>query len=189
RAVQRLDEQVVADALVPVLRSDQEQVDRRHPAAQPQLRPVRHGDHRENLGESRRVMCDKALHFRMLDHPGDGQFLVTRGDRPAIGGEQPERGVPVAALERPDAIVLPARSRRLRHGHAARAYFFATRAASSASITCMKESNGIAPTSFLPLMKKVGVPLAPTALPAFMSAWMPPCSACESTALFHLPRS
>src|SRR5207244_13151981 len=68
----------------------------------PQLRPVRHGDHRENTRESRRVVCDKALHFRMLDHPGDGQFLVTRGDRPAIGGEQPERGVPDAELARPD---------------------------------------------------------------------------------------
>ena len=51
-------------------------------------------------------------------------------------------------------------------GEAGPGYFLA----SSSSITRLKTSNGWAPLSGRPLMKKAGVPLTPTALPAAMSA-------------------
>src|SRR5439155_456054 len=80
----------------------------------------------------------------------------------------------VAALEGTDAVVLPGSRRRSRddgqrhpairaqkaRSGPAPGYFFATAEASSASMSCLNASMGWALTSFLPLMKNVGVPSA-----------------------------
>src|SRR5207245_7536503 len=78
---------------------------------------------------------------------------------------------------------------RRKGGHWCEGYFFATLEDNSSSITCLNDSNGMAPTSRLPLMKKVGVPFAPTALPALMSAWITACPPWDSTDAFHFATS
>src|SRR5207302_9644287 len=129
-------------------------------------------------------------------HPGEHSFLILRGHAPALARQQPERSLAVAALQGPDPPVLRGRGswrarprrtapRRRKGGHQCEGYFFATLEDNSSSITCLNDSKGMAPTSRLPLMKKVGVPFAPTALPALMSAWIRACPLCDSTDAFH----
>ena len=59
----------------------------------------------------------------------------------------------------------------------------------SSSMTSLNASKGCAPTNSRPLMKKVGVPLAPTAVPAAESSSTRLVNLPESSAALNLPTS
>src|SRR6266446_10435579 len=183
----RLREQIASDALVPLLRVHHEDVDGSDSSSGLELRAVGQRQEREQPPVGERVVRDEALQLGMLHHPGEDRFLVLRRHHPSLARQQAEEGLAIAAIQwaEPPFLAAGREQRRDAGRHGTEDYFFATFEDNSESMIALKESKGRAPTSLRPLMKNVGVPLAPSAFPALMSAWIRDCAPRASTAAFQ----